>query len=95
MMEGHKIKIQIADKYGFSQYMLSPAETLEMIHAESEAWVYADNMFVWHGHISNPPHEAQGILELNKEYLSTVHCVRFLPGLVGGVYSSPQGGEEE
>ena len=42
----HKISVQIVDKTGHTQLMLSPAETVEAIQQNSSAWVYADNKLV-------------------------------------------------
>ena len=82
MMEEHTISIQIADKHGFTQYMLNPAETMEMLHNLDEGWIYADNQLV----------QADQVDEAN---LSTVSKVKILPALVGGSTYSPHGGEEE
>ncbi len=67
----HMIKVQLADKTGHTQMMLSPAQTVETIQNNSGAWVYADNRLV----------QADQVDEAN---LSTVSSVRILPGLVGG-----------
>ena len=82
MMEGHKIKIQIADIHGFTQYMLNPAETMEMLHNLDEGWIYADNQLV----------QADQVDEAN---ITRVSSVRILPALVNGPAYSPHGGEEE
>ena len=81
-MEEHTITIQVADEYGFTQYMLNPTETMEMLHNLEEDWIYADNQLV----------QADQVDEAN---LSTVSIVRILPALVGGSTYSPQEGEEE
>ena len=91
-MEEHTITVKVADKHGFTQYMLNPAQTLEMIQSSS-LWIFADNVLVRQD--GSPPRGVQVQQELNEEYLSTVSCVRILPGLVGGPTSSPQAGEEE
>ena len=67
----HMIKVQLADKTGHSQMMLSPADTVETIQQNSGAWIYADNQLI----------QAN---QVNEENLSTVSSVRILPGLVGG-----------
>jgi hypothetical protein len=67
----HLIKVQLADKDGHTELMLSPAETVETLQQNSSQWVFAD------GHMVN----ANQIDEAN---LSTVSTVRVLPGLVGG-----------
>ena len=67
----HMIKVQLADKTGHTQMMLSPSQTVETIQNNSGAWVYADNRLV----------QADQVDEAN---LSTVSSVRILPGLVGG-----------
>jgi hypothetical protein len=67
----HMIKVQLADKTGHTQMMLSPAQTVETIQNNSGAWVYADNRLV----------QADQVDEAN---LSTVSSVRILPALVGG-----------
>ena len=67
----HMITVQLADKTGHTQMMLSPAQTVETIQNNSGAWVYADNRLV----------QADQVDEAN---LSTVSSVRILPGLVGG-----------
>ena len=67
----HMIKVQLADKTGHSQMMLSPADTVETIQQNSGAWIYADNKLI----------QAE---QVNEENLSTVSSVRILPGLVGG-----------
>ena len=82
MMEEHTITIQVADKFGFTQYMLNPAETMEMLHNLDEGWIYADNQLV----------QTDQVDEAN---LSTVSIVRILPALVGGSRYSPHRGEEE
>ena len=69
----HKIKVQIADKTGQTDLVLSPAETVEAIQQNSSSWVFADNRMV----------QANQMDEAN---LSTVSKVRILPGLVGGQY---------
>ena len=78
----HKIKVQLADKSGHSQTLMSPAETVETIQQNSSSWVYADNQLV----------QADQVDEAN---LSTVSKVKILPALVGGSTYSPHGGEEE
>ena len=67
----HMIKVQLADKTGHTQMMLSPAQTVETIQNNSGAWVYADNRLV----------QADQVDEAN---LSTVSSVRILPALVVG-----------
>ncbi|MBJ84003.1 MAG: hypothetical protein CMB52_00580 [Euryarchaeota archaeon] len=67
----HKISVQIADKTGHTQLMLSPAETVEAIQQNSSAWIYADNKLVQPSMV-------------DEENLTTVSSVRILPGLVGG-----------
>ena len=67
----HMIKVQLADKTGHTQMMLSPAQTVETIQNNSGAWVYADNRLV----------QPDQVDEAN---LSTVSSVRILPALVGG-----------
>ena len=67
----HMIKVQLADKTGHTQMMLSPADTVETIQQNSGAWIYADNQLI----------QAN---QVNEENLSTVSSVRILPGLVGG-----------
>ena len=67
----HKISVQIADKTGHTQLMLSPAETVEAIQQNSSAWVNADNKLV------QPS-------MMDEENLTTISSVRILPGLVGG-----------
>ena len=67
----HMIKVQLADKTGHTQMMLSPAQTVETIQNNSGAWVYADNRLV----------QADQVDEAN---LSTVSSVRILPALGGG-----------
>ena len=67
----HKIEVQITDKTGQTDLILSPAETVEAIQQNSSSWVYADNRMVQ----SNQMDEAN---------LSTVSSVRIVPGLVGG-----------
>ena len=78
----HMIKVQLADKSGHAQEMMSPAETVETIQQNSSSWIYADNQLV----------QADQVDEAN---LSTVSIVRILPALVGGSTYSPQEGEEE
>ena len=83
MMEEYTITVKVADKHGFTQYMLNPAETLEMLqNSPSSSWIYADNQLV----------QADQVDEAN---LSTVSKVKILPALVGGSTYSPHGGEEE
>ena len=67
----HMITVQLADKTGHTQMLLSPADTVETIQQNSGAWVYADNQLI----------QADQVKEDN---LSTVSSVRILPGLVGG-----------
>ena len=67
----HMITVQLADKTGHTQMMLSPADTVETIQQNSGAWIYADNQLI----------QAN---QVNEENLSTVSSVRILPGLVGG-----------
>ena len=67
----HTIKVQLADKSGHSELLMSPAETVETIQQNSSSWIYADNQLV----------QADQVDEAN---LSTVSSVRILPGLVGG-----------
>ena len=69
----HMITVQLADKTGHTQMMLSPADTVEAIQQNSGAgaWVYADNQLI----------QAD---QVNEDNLSTVSSVRILPGLVGG-----------
>jgi len=67
----HTIKVQLADKTGHTQMLLSPAETAEKIQQNSSSWIYADNQLV----------QAD---QMNEANLSTVSSVRILPGLVGG-----------
>ena len=71
-MEEYTITVKVADKHGFTRYMLNPAETLEMLqNLHSSSWIYADNQLV----------QAD---QVNEDNLSTVSSVRILPGLVGG-----------
>ena len=67
----HMIKVQITDKTGQTDLILSPAETVEAIQQNSSSWVYADNRMV----------QPNQVDEAN---LSTVSSVRIVPGLVGG-----------
>ena len=67
----HTIKVQLADKTGHTQMLLSPAETVETIQQNSGNWIYADNQLI----------QAD---QVNEDNLSTVASVRILPGLVGG-----------
>ena len=67
----HMITVQLADKTGHTQMLLSPADTVETIQQNSGAWVYADNQLI----------QAD---QVNEDNLSTVSSVRILPGLVGG-----------
>ena len=67
----HMITVQLADKTGHTQMMLSPADTVETIQQNSGAWIYADNQLIQ-------------AAQVNEENLSTVSSVRILPGLVGG-----------
>ena len=70
--EEHQITVQIADIHGFSQYMLNPAETTEMLQNLGEGtWIYADNQMI----------QAD---QVNEDNLSTTSTVRILPALVGG-----------
>ena len=67
----HKIKVQITDKTGQTDLVLSPAETVETIQQNSSSWIYADNMMIEPG-------------QVDEANLSTVQKVRIVPGLVGG-----------
>ena len=67
----HMISVQLADKTGHTQMMLSPADTVETIQQHEGAWIYADNQLI----------QAS---QVNEDNLSTVSSVRILPGLVGG-----------
>ena len=67
----HMIKVQITDKTGQTDLILSPAETVEAIQQNSSSWVHADNRMV----------QPNQVDEAN---LSTVSSVRIVPGLVGG-----------
>ena len=67
----HTIKVQLADKTGHTQVLLSPAETVETIQQNSGNWIYADNQLI----------QAD---QVNEDNLSTVSSVRIMPGLVGG-----------
>jgi hypothetical protein len=67
----HSIMVQLADKNGHSEMLMSPAETVDLVQQHSESWVFADNQMV------------QGD-QLNEASLATVSNVRILPGLVGG-----------
>ncbi len=67
----HQIKIQLSDKNGHSQMLLSPAETVETIKQNSSSWVYADNQKI------DPD-------QVDEANLSTVSSVRIVSGLVGG-----------
>ena len=67
----HMISVQLADKTGHTQMMLSPADTVETIQQNEGAWIYADNQLI----------QAS---QVNEDNLSTVSSVRILPGLVGG-----------
>ena len=67
----HQIKVQLSDKNGHSQMLLSPAETVETIQQNSSAWVYADNQKIDPG-------------QVDEANLSTVSSVRIVSGLVGG-----------
>ena len=67
----HIITVQLADKTGHTQMLLSPAETVETIQQNSGNWIYADNQLI----------QAH---QVNEDNLSTVSSVRILPGLVGG-----------
>ena len=51
----HKIKVQLADKSGHSQMLMSPAETVETIQQNSSSWVYADNQLVQADQETPPP----------------------------------------
>jgi hypothetical protein len=67
----HQIKVQLSDKNGHSQMLLSPAETVETIKQNSSSWVYADNQKIDPG-------------QVDEANLSTVSSVRIVSGLVGG-----------
>jgi len=67
----HQIKVQLSDKNGHSQMLLSPAETVETIKQNSSSWVYADNQKI------DPD-------QVDEANLSTVSSVRIVSGLVGG-----------
>ena len=69
----HMITVQLADKTGHTQMLLSPADTVDAIQLNSGggAWIYADNQLI----------QAAQVIEEN---LSMVSSVRILPGLVGG-----------
>ena len=67
----HTIKVQLADKSGHTQMVMSPAETVATIQQNSSSWIYADNQLV----------QADQVDEAN---LSTVSSVRIVSGLVGG-----------
>ncbi len=67
----HQIKVQLSDKNGHSQMLLSPAETVETIQQNSSSWVYADNQKI------DPD-------QVDEANLSTVSSVRIVSGLVGG-----------
>ena len=67
----HQIKVQLSDKNGHSQMLLSPAETVETIQQNSSSWVYADNSLIDPG-------------QVDEANLSTVSSVRIVSGLVGG-----------
>ena len=67
----HQIKVQLSDKNGHSQMLLSPAETVETIQQNSSSWVYADNQKI------DPD-------QVDEANLSTVSSVRIVPSLVGG-----------
>ena len=68
----HQIKVQLSDKNGHSQMLLSPAETGATIQENSSAWVYADNQKIDPG-------------QVDEANLSTVSSVRIMSsGLVGG-----------
>ena len=67
----HQIKVQLSNKSGHSQMLLSPAETVETIQQNSSAWVYADNQKIDPG-------------QVDEANLSTVSSVRIVSGLVGG-----------
>jgi len=67
----HQIKVQLSDKNGHSQMLLSPAETVETIKQNSSSWVYADNQKIDPG-------------QVDEANLSTVSSVRIMSGLVGG-----------
>ncbi len=67
----HQIKVQLSNKSGHSQMLLSPAETVETIQQNSSAWVYADNQKI------DPD-------QVDEANLSTVSSVRIVSGLVGG-----------
>jgi hypothetical protein len=66
-----QIKVQLSDKNGHSQMLLSPAETVETIKQNSSSWVYADNQKI------DPD-------QVDEANLSTVSSVRIVSGLVGG-----------
>jgi hypothetical protein len=71
-MEEYTITVKVADKHGFTRYMLNPAETLEMLqNLPSSSWIYADNHLI----------QADQVDEAN---LSTLSKVKILPALVGG-----------
>ena len=67
----HIITVQLADKNGHTQMMLTPSQTVETVQQNSAAWIYADNQLI----------QAD---QVNEDNLSTVSSVRILPGLVGG-----------
>ena len=67
----HQIKVQLSDKNGHSQMLLSPAETVETIKQNSSSWVYADNQKIDPG-------------QVDEANLSSVSSVRIVSGLVGG-----------
>ena len=66
-----QIKVQIADKTGHSQVLMSPAAAVEEIQRYPTRWVYADNQII----------DPNQVDEAN---LSTVSSVRIVAGLVGG-----------
>ena len=67
----HKIEVQITDKTGQTDLVLSPAETVETIQQNSSSWIYVDNSLTDPG-------------QIDEANLSTVESVRIMPGLVGG-----------
>ena len=66
------INVQLSDKNGHTELLMSPAETADLIQENSAgAWIFADNAMV----------SADQMDEAN---LSTVSSVRIVPPFVGG-----------